>query len=60
VIIADAAVVEQQSQPVMGEVAVAAGDSLGVLDFQVQVLGRPVAHRGVVEVRAELGAPGVQ
>jgi hypothetical protein len=50
VIIADAAVVEQQSQPVMVEVAVAAGDSLGVLDLQVEVLGRSVAHRGVVEV----------
>ena len=44
----------------MGEVAVAAGDPLGVLDLQVEVLGRAVAHRGMVEVRAQLDPPGVQ
>jgi hypothetical protein len=34
VIFADAPVVEQQSQPVVGEAAVSAGDPLGVLDLQ--------------------------
>jgi len=53
-------VVEQQSQPVMVEVAIAAGDPLRVLDLQVEVLGRPVRHIGVVEVRAQLDPPGVQ
>jgi hypothetical protein len=37
VILADAAVVEQQAQPVVVEVAVSTGDPLGVLDFQVEV-----------------------
>ena len=52
--------VEQESQSVVGELAVATGDPLGVLDFEVEVLGGPVAHRGVIEVRAQLGLPGVQ
>ena len=52
--------VEQQSQSVVGEVAVAAGDRLGVLDLQVEVLGWPVADGGMVEVRAQLGSPGAQ
>ena len=52
--------VKQQAQPVVVEVAVSAGDSLGVLDFQVEVLGRSVRHVGMVEVRDELDAPGVQ
>ncbi len=56
----DAAVVEQQSQPVVVEVVVAAGDPLGVLDLQVQVFGRSFADRGVV-VSAGWGGflPGV-
>ena len=52
--------VEQQPQPVVVEVAVSAGDPLGVLDFQVEVLGRAVRDVGVVEVRDQLVAPGVQ
>lgn len=32
------------------EVAVTAGDAFGVLDFQVEVLGGPVGHVGVVEM----------
>ncbi len=59
-IFADESVVEQQSQSVMGEIAVSAGDPLGVFDLQVEVFGRPVAHGGVIEVGAQLRAPGVQ
>jgi hypothetical protein len=53
-IFVNAAVVKQQSQPVVVEVVVAAGDPLGVLDLQVEVLGRAVRDVGVVEVRAQL------
>ena len=60
VILADKAVVEQQPQSVVVEVAVAAGNPLGVLDFQVEVLGRAVGHGGVVEVRDQLISPDVQ
>jgi hypothetical protein len=59
VIVADAAVAEQQPQPVVVEVAVSAGDPLGVLDFQVEILGQAVRHRAVVEVRNQLDPPQV-
>jgi hypothetical protein len=51
VILVDAAVVEQQSQPVVVDVAVAAGDPLRVLDLQVEVLGGPVRHIGPEDLK---------
>jgi hypothetical protein len=60
VIFLDAAVVEQQSQPVVVEVAVSAGDPFGVLDLQVEALGGSVGHVGVLEVSGQFLAPGVQ
>src|ERR1700712_931886 len=58
--LATAAVVEQQSQPVVAEVSVAAGDPLGGVDLQVEVLGGSIGGRRVVEVGEQLAAPGVQ
>lgn len=52
--------VEQQSQSVLGEGAVSRADPLGVLDLGVGVLGRAVAHRGMLEVGVQLNPPGVQ
>jgi hypothetical protein len=34
----------------VGEVAIAAGDSLGVATFEIEVFGESVGHLGVVEM----------
>jgi hypothetical protein len=59
VIFADAAMIEQQSQSVMANFY-SLSVSFGVFDFQVEVLGRPVAHGRMVEMGAQFVVPGVQ
>jgi hypothetical protein len=44
----------------VGKIAIAAGDSLGVFYFEVEVLGGPVGDVGMVKMGQQLSAPGVQ
>jgi hypothetical protein len=56
--VADSAVVERYSQPVVVDASAFAGDSFGVLDLEG--FGGSVGHVGVVEVGEEIRLSGGQ